>query len=89
MNVREALKKMVKVAVSARQMDDAFRDAGYQDTPYWDIYGDIMDAVYDIVGEKTATIDESVTYDAINNDSYTDRERVDLLMEEYERNVMA
>lgn len=89
MNVRDALVKLVKIAVSTKKMDEAFINAGYADTPYFFIYGNAVDAIYDIIGEKTATIDESVTYDAINNNSYTDSERVDLLMEEYERNVIA
>ena len=89
MNVREALRKMVGIAVSARKMDEASRNAGYHENPFWDIYGEAVDAIYILIGEKTNTIDEAVTYQVINDDSYTNDDRVDLLMEEYERNVSA
>lgn len=88
MNVREALKRMVGIAVSARKMDMSFRNAGYHENPFWDIYGEAMDAIYALIGEKTNTIDEAVTYHVINDDSYTNDERVDLLVKEYERNEM-
>lgn len=87
MNIRRVLEELVEIAVSTRKMDKAFLDAGYDNTPYFDIYAGAMEAVYHLLGEETETIDESVTYEAINNDSYTNDERVDLLMEEYERNV--
>ena len=82
-SLRDALGRLVLTARKAKKNDDALMQLGYQDTPYFDIYGQIADAIYSLVGEETRRFDESATYDAINNDRYTDRERLQVLEEAY------
>ena len=61
MRIKSALLKLTKAARDAHYMDSAMETAGYSSNPYADIYGNIADAVYELLGEHTDTFDESVT----------------------------
>ena len=88
METKEALTRMVKAGRLALDTDNGLRALGYSDTPYFTIYGDIADAVYYLLGEKTGTFDESVTNCALSSPDFTHDQRVSLLMHEYEKNIM-
>ena len=86
MEAKEALTRMVKAGRLALDTDNGLRELGYSDTPFFEIYGDIADAVYFMLGENTGTFNESVTYCALASPGYTHDQRVSLLMQEYEKN---
>ena len=86
MDVRDSLKRMVRVTLSAKQLHDAMNKLGYCYTPYFDIYAELIDAIYALIGEKTGTLEESVTYTALFSEGLSESERVDMLMTELERN---
>lgn len=85
--MKEALAKLVKAARTAKRADDALRNVGYTDTPYFDIYGDIVDGIYAMLGEKTNTLEESVTYTALSNPDMADDECADALVAKYCQNI--
>ena len=71
MEIMEAFGKMVDVAITARDLDNAMQSAGFDETPYTEIYGGIADAIYSLLGEKTDTFEESVTYDVLSSKKYS------------------
>ena len=86
MNVQEVLKRLVEIAVKSLNAENALQAVGFDSTPYFDIYGSAADAIYYLIGEKTNTFDESVTYTVLHSDQYSNDQRVGILMYEYERN---
>ena len=79
--MREALKRMVKIAMRCKELDKMHVALGYENTPYFDLYGDAVDAIYFLVGEHTNTLEESVTYCVLNDPDLLDEERVEKLLE--------
>lgn len=86
MDTKEALTRMVKAGRLALTMDKGLRSLGYDETPYFDIYGNIADAVYFLLGEETETFSASVTSLVFESPELTDARRVSLLMRELEKN---
>ena len=86
METKEALTRMVKAGRIALTTDNGLRALGYDDTPYYAIYGAIADAVYILIGEITDTFTDSVTRLALESPDMTDSQRVSLLMSAYEMN---
>lgn len=85
--MKEALTKLVRAARTAKRADDALRNVGYTDTPYFDIYGDIVDGIYAMLGEKTNTLEESVTYTVLSNPDMADDECAEAFIDEYCKSV--
>ena len=73
-NMKDALLRMVKAARLAKTMDDFFVEKGYAETPYTEIYGEIFEAIYSILGENTPTANESITHTMLTA-PYMDDER--------------
>jgi len=74
-----ALVKIVNAGITAKRTDDALRELGYNDTPYFSIYGNISDALYCMLGEKTDTYDQSFTCRILESLDLTDDMRAELL----------
>jgi len=79
--MKEALTRMVKIAMKCNELDKLHTALGYDNTPYFDIYGDAVDAIYFMIGEHTATLEESATYRVLNTPGISVDERVEKLME--------
>lgn len=84
--MEKLLIQISKAIVTAYETDKALRAAGYDSTPYFDIYGCLLDGLYDWVGEHTDSIEESETYRIIHTVSLSDERRAVLLMGAYEKN---
>lgn len=78
--MKEALIRMVHVARKTMELDNMFMKLGYDNTPYFDIHGTIIDAIYHLIGERTNSLDESVTYQTIHDEDMTDDQRVEHLL---------
>ena len=85
--MEKMLKHLVKTTRIAYRMDEELRNLGYGDTPYWNIYCEMTDAIYEWVGEKTQTFDESITYAALMADTLTDDQRVMVLQYAHDKNT--
>lgn len=72
-------RKIVSAGITAKKADDALKDLGYTDTPYFQIYGNIADAVYAMLGETTETYEQSITYKIMCCPAMTDEQRNELL----------
>jgi hypothetical protein len=73
MDLKQALVHLIKAGRDALHLDQTLNSIGYKDTPYFNLHGEIADAVYKIIGEETDTFDESMTYAAMH-DIYTSDE---------------
>ena len=79
---REALLRIYHAAKKAKEYSDLF--AGYS-TPYTEIYEEIADAMYYLLGENTETFDLSTTYFVLNNKYLDEETAVGMLISLYER----
>ena len=84
--MESTLFRMLRAAGIAKQMDDDLVKHGYSDSPYADIFGDIADAIYYLIGEQKNMFEDSLTYRMLHTDAITDECKVSLLMDEYRKN---
>ena len=86
MDVQDSLEKMVRTARKMLYMMDQMTVIGCHESMLNSFFGDIADAIYCLVGEKTNSFDESVTFDVLYDDLLTDSVRITKLMREYHKN---
>ena len=77
--------KLVSAWQMAKTLDDGLTNLGFTVTPVFDIEGHIADAIYYMLGEKTATFDESVTHSTLTNHEYNESQMADALLAEYRK----
>ena len=70
MRVKRALTHLVKAGRDALHLEKTLTQLGYKDTPYFNLYGEISEAMYCILEEDTDSFEESETYNAMH-DIYT------------------
>lgn len=80
MDAKRTLTLMVRAAREAQKFDSMLSENGYDDNPYFKIYGDIVDAVYAFLGEDAASLDESVTGRVMSRDDITEEQCVEILL---------
>lgn len=78
-----ALEKIAETACKAKELSDALDAAGFPDSPYFDMYARLADALYGLLHEKTETFEESSAYRILNDDSLTKVERRVLIQATY------
>ena len=81
MNTKAVLTHLIRAARDAFHLEKTLKDIGYKETPYFNLYGEIADAIYNMLGEDTDTFDESVTHAAIHDIFTTDEECAETLVE--------
>ena len=59
------MRKLASTALDAKALCDAMDALGYENTPYHALFFNITDAIYDLLGERTETFEESCTYAAL------------------------
>lgn len=84
--IRYIVMKLVKAALSTKTIQEAYLTVGLNDNMLFDIYGNIIDALYKLTGEDTETLESSVTYLAITAPLLTEERRAEMLMAEYRKN---
>lgn len=72
MDTKCVLNHLVRASRDALHMEQTLKGLGYNETPYFHLYGEITEAIYCMLGESTETFDESVTSTTINNMYLTD-----------------
>lgn len=70
MNTKSVLTHLIRAGRDALHLEKTLTDIGYKETPYYNLYGEITDAIYALLDEQTDTIEESKAYAAIH-DIYT------------------
>ena len=82
-NVKDALLRLVHAGLETKKMQEAYLTVGLDDNKLFDVYGSILDAIYNIVGEHTETFEESVTYISMTAPILTEERRWKMLVAEY------
>lgn len=85
--MEKLLMHMVRAAMLAGRMDEELRKLGYGDTPYWNIYGEMTDAIYELLEEQTETFEQSVTHAVLKAETLTDEQRVLVLQYAHGKNT--
>lgn len=70
MNTKSVLTHLIRAGRDALHLEKTLTDIGYKETPYFNLYGEIIDAIYALLDEQTDTIEESKAYSAVH-DIYT------------------
>lgn len=84
--IRDALLRLVKAGRRIKRLQEAYLDVGLKDTPLLDSYGDICDAIYSLIGERTEEYKDCVTDIVMTAPFLTEERRVEMLMAEYRKN---
>ena len=67
MNTQSVLTHLIRAGRDALHLEKTLTDIGYKETPYFNLYGEITDAIYGILDEDTETIEQSKAYAAIHD----------------------
>lgn len=87
MNIKKVLTHLIRAGRDALHLEESLKEFGYGDTPYYNLYGEISEAVYAMLGEETDTIDESITAKAMNDYCTSDEICAENLAEICEKNL--
>ena len=73
MNDKKVIAHLIHAGRDALNLDNVLTGFGYKETPYFNLYGEIANAIYCMLDEDTESFDQSVTH-AIMNDPMTSDE---------------
>ena len=83
MEIRIVLERLTVAGRKAYQMDREMHNLGYDHNPYFDIYGGIADAIYNILGER-CDFDDSATTGLLSDQNTSDQQCADGLFAAYQ-----
>lgn len=86
MNIEESLKRMLSIAVRSAKANEVMERIGFSSSPFFEIYGEAADAIFFLIGDRADRFENSVTYRALHEESLSEEERLEILMNEYKRN---
>lgn len=84
-HIYSALFRLVRTARACLKADEAIRGLGQSDSVFWKFFGDIADAVFFLLEEKTEQFDQSVSWNLLNDMSLSEEKCTRKLMAEYNR----
>jgi hypothetical protein len=87
-HIEDAMKRMVRAALETKKMQEHYLSVGLDDSALFEIYGLILDAIYDLLGEHTDAFEEAVTSIVMSAPLLSEERRVKMLMAEWKRNNM-
>lgn len=67
MNTKKVLTHLIKAGRDALHLENTLSSIGYKETPYFNLHGEITDAIYTMLGEDTDSLEESMTYAAMTD----------------------
>ena len=67
MNTTSVLTHLIRAGRDALHLEKTLTEIGYMETPYFQLYGEIIDAIYGILDEDTDTVEESKAYAAVHD----------------------
>lgn len=67
MDTRNVLTHLIRAGRDALHLEKTLTELGYSETPYYNLYGEITDAIYGILDEDADTVEESRAYAAIHD----------------------
>ena len=89
MDAKLVLTHLIRAGRDALHMENVLNELGYHGTPYFNLHGEISDAIYEMIGENTETFDQSETYAAMHDIYTTDEICAEQLAERTQENWTA
>ena len=83
--IRDALLRFTNAAMLAKKIDAALTEHGYGETPYAEIFGEISEGIYALIGEHTGKFADSVTYAMLNAPLLNNERRASCLAHAYQQ----
>ena len=74
MDSKKILTHLIRAGRDALNLENMLTTIGYKETPYFNLYGDISEAVYTLLGEQTESIDESITHAVMRDPLMSDED---------------
>ena len=87
--IKDALLRMIRAARRIKEVEEKYVDAGLNSDPLFESYGDILDAIYYLIGEDKKGLDEfrqSATFTTMTAPILSNERRTEMLMAEYMKN---
>ena len=84
-NVKGTLSHFVRAAMKAKEMREHYARIGLDDDPPFQIWGEILDGIYVLIGEHTNEFEKSTTYITMTAPLLTEERRVEMLYGEYQK----
>ena len=84
--IKDALLRMIRSALTAQKMEYAYANVDLEKNPMHKIYGDLVDAIYYLVGEHVDDITESETFTVMTSPILSDERRANILTYVYLKN---
>lgn len=89
MDAKRVFIHLIRAGRDALHIEKTLNEIGYKGTPYYNLHGEIADAVYEMLGEETDTFDQSETYAAMHDIYTTDEICAEQLAERMQENWTA
>ena len=81
MNEKKVLTHLIRAGRDALNMENVLNSFGYKETPYFNLYGEIADAIYLMIGEEVDPFDQSVTHTVMHDPVTSDEAAAEHLAE--------
>ena len=85
MKIESVFLNLVDAGMMAKKMDKAMQDAGFDDNPYFEIYGCVAQAIYYLLDEKMDNYEDSLADYSLSDKLHGREERVSFLMDAYNK----
>ena len=83
MKIESVFRNLVDAGVRARKLDEAMKNAGFDDNPYFEIYGCVAQAIYSLLDEHTENYEDSIADYSLSDKLHGIQERVDVLLKAF------
>lgn len=87
MDMKKTITHLIKAGRDAMHLDSTLGNIGYDGTPYFNLYGDICEALYAMLGEDTDSFEQSETYAVMHDCLMPDEMCADQLLPLYFKNA--
>jgi len=67
MDAKIILTHLIKAGRDSLHLEETLRQIGYNGTPYFNLHGEICEAVYNFLGEDVESFDQSATHAAMHD----------------------
>ena len=84
--MKDVFLRLVKAGLETKKLQEAYANAGIDDNMLMDVYGNILEAIYALLGEHTEEFADSVTHIVMTAPILSDERRAKMLYAEFKKN---
>jgi len=85
MKIESVFLNLVDAGLMAKKMDNAMRDAGFDENPYFYIYGCVAQAIIHMLGETEKDFEDTIACRALSDNFNNRLDRVQYLVDAYNK----